>query len=507
VTDTITRVAAIDIGSNAIKIRIIEANGALRRVVGEQRWPIRLGEGTFETGALSTEAVSECLDAFHEMAQMCRGLRVDQVRAVATSATREAVNGKELVDSILAETGIQVEVISGLEEARLLAMGIRPDLNPGSHNLIIDVGGGSTEIIYTSRDGSVDTAHSMRLGAVRLAQMSRNRDGRLGRESVELLEESIESLLERSHLPVIAKDTHVVGVAGTMRALNDAIHFGEAHPVISFSARDLRQFIKKARGLDPAEMEKRFGVEQRRSAILLPGAFIVLGILDLYSIDYITVSELGLRDGLIEEMLQNSGVTTRAPENAESAALRLCEKYQSDLAHAQQVGRLAVSLFDQLESSHHLNSEWRETLRIAALCHDIGQFVGYSKHHKHGQYLVANEDFPGISPRQQGLIATLVRYHRKNTPQERHPEFAILPEEDRRALLHCAPILRLADTLDRQHHQVVTGLRVISSRTRATIEIQTRSPANLELAAAQKVSDFFTENYGLILDLQLTGND
>jgi exopolyphosphatase/guanosine-5'-triphosphate,3'-diphosphate pyrophosphatase len=505
VTDSITRVAAIDIGSNAIKIRIIEASGTLRRVIGEQRWPIRLGDGTFETGALAPQAIAECVNAFHEMAQLCRGLRVQSARAVATSATREAVNGKELIDTILSETGIQVEVITGLEEARLLALGLRPDLNPGSHNLIIDVGGGSTEIIYTNRDGTVDTAHSIRLGAVRLAQLARSRDGRLTRDTVEMLEESIETLLERSHLPVIAKDTHVLGVAGTMRALNDAIHFGEAHPAISFSARDLRAFIKRARSLDFPEMERRFGVDPRRASILIPGALAVLGVLDLYSIDYISISELGLRDGLIDEMLQSSGLSVPAPENADVAAMRLCAKYQSDLAHAQQVATFAVSLFDQFAGHHGLGSEWRETLRIAALCHDIGQFISYSKHHKHGMYLVLNEDFPGIPPRQQTLIATLVRYHRKNTPQERHPEFAALPPTDRTAILSLVPLLRLADALDRQHHQVVSGVRVSTSRTRCAMEIHTTSAANLELAASLKVADFFTESYGLVLDISVAG--
>jgi exopolyphosphatase/guanosine-5'-triphosphate,3'-diphosphate pyrophosphatase len=507
VRDTTARFAAIDIGSNAIKIRIIEANGELRRVLGEQRWPIRLGDSTFETGALSPGAIAECIEAFQEMAQMCRGLRVQHVRAVATSAVREAANSRELIDGILAETGIQVEIISGLEEARLLALGMRPDLNPGSHNLIIDLGGGSTEIVYTNRDGTVDTAHSIRLGAVRLAQLARSRDGRNSRETIEALEEHIETLLERSHLPVIARDTHVVGVAGTMRALNDAIHFGEAHPANSFSARDLRAFIKRARGLEPTEMERRFGVDPRRAPILIPGALAVLGILDLFSIDYITVSELGLRDGLLEEMLQNTGISESAASTADAAALRLCKKYQADVPHAQQVSKLAVSLFDQTASNHKLDSEWREALRIAALCHDIGQFISYSKHHKHGHYLVLNEDFPGLTPRQQNLIATLVRYHRKNTPQERHPEFAALPEADRLGVMLCTPLLRLADNLDRQHRQVVTGVRLVGTKTRTTLEIHAKAPANLEMAAASKVSDFFTECYSLILDVTVVGND
>lgn len=501
------RVAAIDIGSNAIKIRVVEAVGSLKRVIGEQRWPIRLGESTFEQGALSPRAIDDCVNAFHEMAQMCRGLRVEHVRAVATSATREAANSRDLLSAVFQETGIEIEVISGSEEARILALGMKPDLNPGCHNLIIDVGGGSTEIIYINRDGTVDSAHSIRLGAVRLALIAKSRDGRYGRETIELLEENIESLLERSHLPAIAKDTHVVGVAGTIRALNDAIHHGEAHPATSFSARDLRQLIKRSRGLSADEMERRLGVEPRRANILVPGALVVLGILDLYSIDYITISDLGLRDGIIEELLHSRGAAAVAPENTDQAAMRVCEKYRSDTAHGQQVAQLALSLFDQLQPYHELSAFWREILKMAAICHDIGQYISYSKHHKHGHYLLMNEEFPGVSPRQQSLIACLVRYHRKNTPQPQHPEFVNLSAEDQQGVRLCAPLLRLADGLDRQHHQVISGVRVLADPTAIHMEIYARAPANLELAAALKNADFFAQSYQLPLEMSLTQNE
>ncbi|MBX7244334.1 MAG: Ppx/GppA family phosphatase [Candidatus Sumerlaeaceae bacterium] len=487
------RFCAGDIGSNAIKVRVVEAGGGLRKTLFEARYPIRLGASAFESGSISREDIEATVSAFQEIAAMCRSFGVDRTRIVATSAVREAVNREELVNAVEKHTGCQIEVIGGTEEARLLAVGMRPDLVDGMHNLIVDVGGGSTELIYTRTDQEIDTMHSMRLGAVRLYQMVKP-GAPVSKKEYGLLEVCVQNLLENTHLPVIAKKTQAVGVAGTLRAICDAKNFGSQRPEPEITFKDLEKLIRALRECTVDEMEERFGVDRKRAQIILPGALIVSGLMDLYSLEKITVSGRGLRDGVIEEMIE--AAATGHKFDAFDYAVRIGDKYNFDRAHGQRVAKLADSLFVQLEPLHRLTEDFRELLGYAALLHDVGQFVNYSRHHKHSYYLILNEEFPGLILPQQQIVATIARYHRKSMPGEKHPEYQILSPTAREVVDKCAAILRIADALDREHRQLVHSVEATISRQAVTFELNSKGPVLLELSAAKKKGEFFEKVFG-----------
>jgi exopolyphosphatase/guanosine-5'-triphosphate,3'-diphosphate pyrophosphatase len=489
----IRRLCAGDIGSNAIKVRVVEVGGASRKTLFEARYPIRLGASAFGSGNLDEEDIALTVSAFEEIAATCRSFGVEHTRVVATSAVREAANRDVLLDAIAARTGFQVEVISGLEEARLLALGLQADLKPGTHHLIIDVGGGSTELIYTRTDLEIDTMHSLRLGAVRLQEMVKPGNPMTKKEFA-LSELCVRNLLETSHLPVIARTTRAVGVAGTLRAVLDACANRNGRVANSFAHRDVRKLLRTLRGMTIADMETRLGIEPRRGQIIIQGALIVDGIMDLYGLPRIIVSPRGLRDGLIEDMATGHGAAHDL--HPADYAVRIGEKYNFDRAHGEHVARLAGQLFDALQPVHQLAAEYRDLLRCAAVLHDIGQFVSYSGHHKHSCYFIQHEEFPGLTRSQQHLVAVIARYHRKALPSEKHPEYQALDPEQRQAAAACAAMLRIADALDREHRQLVDSVTARVENGMVHLEIHARAPVLLELSAAGKKAQMFEKVFG-----------
>lgn len=490
---------AIDVGSNSVKVRVLEMSGRAPRVLFENRYPIRLGASVFTRGELARQDIECTVGAFEEIRAICRAHEVSRVRAVATSALREAVNRDELVDAVRKAAGFQIEVISGAEEARLLALAVRPDMQRGRRNLVIDVGGGSTEWVYTREDLEIDAMHSLRLGAVRLNQ-SISPDYPLSKRDFGLLEAAVRNYLEQEHLPVIARNTHVIGVAGTMRAILQVQNVSIGREFHHFTRQELGKSLRALREMPLDQMEQRFGLDRRRAQIMIPGALIVAGVMELYDIHEIAVSARGVRDGLFDDMLQPGA--HRPALDPYSFALQAGQKYQFEQSHGEHVAWLALRIFDQMKELHGLRDPCREALRYAGLLHDIGRFVGYSRHHKHGWYLVLNEELPGITGVQQRLAASIVRYHRKSFPSERHPEFQQLAPDERDAVVKCAAIVRVADALDREHRQLVKDVEVSITRQSIRLRLQAAEPVFLELSALRRKRQLFEKVFGRTLEVE-----
>lgn len=492
------RVAAIDIGSNSIKLRLVDAASGAVTMLADTRYPIRLGTAVFNAGELSTGDIETTVSAFQEIGALCRSHGVSRARVVATSALREAANRNRLIEAVRGATGFNIEVISGAEEARLLALGVRPEMQEHVPNLVVDIGGGSTEWIYTRPDLEIDALHTIRIGAVRLQQMVKPGNP-MQRKQYDQLKKCVRTILEREHLPLVARETHVLGVAGTMRAVRDIIHVHHQSVDRSFSRVELANIVRELRKLKYDDMVAIFGIDKRRAEIIIPGALILKDIMDLYGFQRVYVSTRGVRDGIIHDLL---GGQTEDKRESFSIAAAVGEKYGFDRAHGEHVAHLARQLFDLLHPLHGLSSLHRETIRYAALLHDVGQYVSYSGHHKHSQYLIANEQLPGLAPLQQQLCALVARYHRKAAPSVKHPEYMALEPESRDVVLKCAAILRIADAMDQERRQLVGSVDVEITGDTVRIHARADSDVGLELSSAQKKGKLFEEVFGrrLVVD-------
>lgn len=419
-----TRFGVVDIGSNAIRCQILElpGRGLPPLVLDTQRESIRLGHDVFVTGEVPEAKVAAAVDALRRFRQLCDHKGAQRIRAVATSALREATNGPQIVQRIAEFAGIQVEIISGTEEAYLLTRAVeaRIDLASG-RSMLVDVGGGSVEVTLVEQ-GGITHAESYRLGAVRLLEALRSEGGAEGKVLVRLVGQYVRSL-DRRILDGLgdAPIDRFAATGGNIEALADlaardgALRQSGGVDVLPVAA--LGGWIARLAKLPAAERAASLGLAPDRADVILPAAVVYHHLADLAKVERILVPRVGLRDGLVREAAAGHLETAHAADRREAvlaAAIAISRRYHCDSGHVETVRALAVSLFDQTASLHGYGAEERVLLEAAAVLHDIGAFVSPSAHHKHAHYLIRASEIVGLTAEEREIVAQVARYHRRS---------------------------------------------------------------------------------------------
>jgi len=502
------RYAAIDIGSNSVRLEVAEvtvsANGILSpaRILASERQVTRLGASVFRTGRISPEAIDFLAGALTQMAQTYRRFEPAAIRAVATSAVRDASNQREFLQRISEAAGTPVEIISGQEEARLIHLGVQSRWpHPRQRILIIDIGGGSAEIIL-SESGRMLQAASKQLGALRLTELFLKSDPPKETELHRLDEYIAERLAPTLRRTGGARIDRVIATSATASAVVCAVN------LIPRQKRDtadkLRCSAAQLRGLyahlsERALPERRtvVGIGPRRAEIIVAGVAVlqrVLGDLALPSLYY---SAAGVRDGIIADLIaRNTGrAATQMNRDQREMVEGMSTRYGVSLKHVRKVARLSGEMFLALEPLHKLPHHYARLLEAAAHLHDIGHFVSDTRHHKHSYYLVSNSDMPGFTEREREVIANLCRYHRKAVPSPEHTNWQTLDQESRRAINLLAPLLRIADNLDRSRGQRIKQLECTIRGPEVLLKLHSNANVDLEAWAAERAGEFFRQVY------------
>lgn len=510
------RYGVVDMGSNAIRTLIVEIDppGSEPKTLHSERVPVRLGQEVFLSGSIPEPAITAAIEAMQRFRRLCEDHQVRHIRAIATAATREAGNRDMFLERIEATTGIKVEVISGSEEAWLLAVAVRKKIDMAKgRSMLVDLGGGSVEVTLVD-DGNVISAESYPLGALRLIQAlstpgeieqrgnfldlldqyvasldSRIRD-RFGKGSVQRYVATggnIETLAD-----LVAKEGKLVRVAGI-----DAIPLGA-----------LNDLAKRFAVLSHAERIKAFDLKPDRADTILPATVVYWRLGKAARVDVVLVPRTGLRDGLLSEVAAGHLSAFRAVDHRETVLAgcdALLRKYQGDEGHSRRVRDLALLLFDQTRELHALDAEDRILLEAAALLHDIGAFVSNQRHHKHSYYLIRESDLVGLSEDERELVAQVARYHRRAHPDRTHEEYEKLPRKDRVRVARLAAVLRIADALDREHQSKVRGLkvRVGKKAVEITLELEPGGSQSvaLERWSVEQKAGLFQEVFGLAVEV------
>jgi exopolyphosphatase / guanosine-5'-triphosphate,3'-diphosphate pyrophosphatase len=484
--------AAIDVGTNAVRLELARplADGSLE-TLHQERDPIRPGEGVFATGSIPRPVADRLLSTLRRYAALCRR-DAATVRAVATSAVREARNGAEIVRRARDEAGIDLEVVSGREEARLICLGVLHGKAPHARSLVIDIGGGSTEVASAVGEHPREL-WSVALGAVRLTETFALA-GKVGRKRLELVR-SYAAEAFREALPAsFPHPATALGSSGTVNA------------VVAFAARG-RQATRKeiARATEAlATMgidERRRHFDPRRAEVVVAGAAILEAAMRHLRLESVTSVDTGLRNGVLLDLLGRGAAGGVEDRSAAEAALALARRFGADERHGVQVGALAMTLFEDLAALHGLPHSARRVLEAAAVLHDIGNAVAFHRHHKHTYYLVANADVPGFSDRERLLVATVARYHRRSTPHRRRPDLAHLSAAELTQVRKLAALLRVANALDSSHQQPVRSMRIEQRRGAVTLRLRLRGAADLELWDVQREARLFREVFRRRLDV------
>ena len=488
-------VGFIDIGTNSVRLMLvrISANRSYH-VVNLQREVVRLGEEEFADHLLRPAAVERAVLVCRSFAELARSHGADEIVAVATSATREARNQGAFVARLQAEAGLDVHVISGREEARLIYLGVLGRVELGERTAFcLDIGGGSTEVI-------VGDAHrhlfldSLPLGAVRLAGDPNLPDvsGRVSSDDYQRLQRAVRLASVHAVKAVRGFDVDVAfGTSGTVRNVvavaARVLHESEPQRDETASLADVRRVVKLLRGLSLEERRGVPGLNPDRADIVVAGAAVLETLMTDLGLPAVTaLTECGLRDGMLMDYLSRSPHAALVHELTvrERSVLRLLRVCNADEAHARHVARLALELFDSSRAAgfHRLGADERELLEYCALLHDIGTFISYPDHHLHSAYLIANTDMLGFDQREIAVMAATVLFHRKAAPSTRDSLYARLEGADRKTVQTQANLLRLAERLDRSHGAVVRHAALhAAGRQALTLHLVTNGPAQLEL--------------------------
>ena len=503
------RYAAIDIGSNSTRMLAADVTpGVPPRILAQDRQVTRLGESVFRSGAVSEEAITLACTVLARMAEQYRKLDVVGVRAVATAAIRDTRNPAEFLERTSQAVGTPVETISGREEARLIHLGVASRWpHPHKRLLLIDIGGGSAEIV-AAEDGRMREAVSKPLGALRLREMFVEADPPAPLElhrMQEYIEEKLLGLAERfgpgpwdRAIATSATASAVVCAVNRIpRARRDEADRHRA------SAAEVRKLQAKLTLLDVAGRRKVTGIGPSRAEIIVPGTMVLRVLLETFELPSVYFSLAGVRDGIVADLAARGvGRELSALSREQRREVeRVSRKYAVPLAHSRKVAELAHALFTGLHPLHELAPNYGRLLQAAAYLHDVGHYVNDASHHKHSYYLVANSDLSGFTSRERELIANLSRYHRKAMPVAAHANLQALGAEEKRALLLLAPLLRLADNLDRRHEQRVRALECRVKDGQVEIRLEGSGDIDLERWAAERAGGAFREVYGKALAL------
>ncbi|HEV2851885.1 MAG TPA: Ppx/GppA phosphatase family protein [Thermoanaerobaculia bacterium] len=510
------RLAAIDIGSNSIHMVVAETTpGGGYNLLGREREMVRLGKTGLGEGALSETAMRDGLEALAKMTTLARLKGAERVVAVATSAVRESANGADFLARVKALTGLDVQLLTGIEEGRLIYRAVREvvDLGTGTAAAaaIVDIGGGSTEWIAT-RAGEIGEVASLTLGSLRCSADLKGDPptaasiGRLRRRIQKRLGETVpKEPVER-----------LVATSGTAAACADLIdHFADRRPSKELSgvlrevrARDLGQLIDRLLPLKRRQIADLPPVGGPRSESLLAGALLLQELVAHAGVDRFQVCDRALREGLVLAALNQPIPVSAEPRDLRRRqVLQLAGRAESVYRHNLQTARLALRLFDVTASLHGLGAREREWLDYAALLHDIGYSIHYRGHHKHAYYLIINAVLDAFDQREVEIIAHVARYHRGAVPKSSHPghpTLAALKPWQQRTIRKLAALLRVADSLDRTHASRVEEIYCsIGGRGRkVTLEVLSRYAVDLELEAAREHGRFFEKVFDCTLRLR-----
>jgi exopolyphosphatase/guanosine-5'-triphosphate,3'-diphosphate pyrophosphatase len=504
-------VAVVEIGSTGIRMVVAEIDGSGGwKVLDRAGMPVPLGRDVFTSGNVSRDVAAQCLNILRGFREVLRswGLGPGEVACIATSALREARNRDTFMDRVHLQTGFKVNTVEGIEEIRLMHLGIlyalkdmRGELGR-SNTMVLEVGGGSTEIMLLRRN-RILAAHSLGVGTVRIQQQVAETMGS-SRYLIRFLEENISTTCERltnelkldtiKYCIWIGSDARIVAEFAGRRVQ-------DTYSVIARA--DFMDFVERHRHFASDELVEKLHLAYSEAEGLVPGILIARLFMDRTEAEEIIVPDVSIREGMLINIAQGGQHEEETDFHSQviASAMALGRKYHFDEKHGSHVTELSLKLFDALTELHGLDGHERLLLETAGLLHDVGTYIKTSGHHKHSEYIVANSEIFGLRTDDLAVVANAVRYHRKQTPSSAHINYSSLPPDLRIVVLKLSAILRVADALDRGHTQTVHIERVESVGN--SLIIYTSPPADLSLERFSLIekANLFEDVFGLKVTL------
>ena len=496
---TMPKLAAIDVGSNAMRLGIASANDDGRlHIVHTDRQAVRLGADVFAKGEISDKRLVEAMDAFLKFRKQINQDKVKSIRAVGTSALREAKNRDYFINQIAKATEITIEPISDEEEARLVYLATSRVVKlKGRVALLVDVGGGSVEISLAN-EREILATQSFAIGTVRLLQIleQKKRGDRvfrqLAREYIKVGDTRLRKEIGEHKIDLC------IATGGNVESLGDLrAQLCDGKDNTSVTVDELESILKELQSRSYEGRIKDFGLRPDRADVIIPAAIVLQSVARETHVEQILIPRVGVREGLLIDMAANLKSTAGPLHRAQliTSAKLLGRKYDYDSQHALIVARFAVGLFDATKKLHKLGYNERTLLEIAALLHDLGYYIDTTDHHKHSYYLIKSSPIIGLNDLEKATVANVARYHSRSFPKTSHGEYMYLSPKRRQVVVKLAALLRLAEALDREHASKVERFRVIEGKKRLTLRLKGQGDLLLERWAVSHGSRLFEGTY------------
>jgi len=507
--------AAIDVGTNSFHLIVVEYDPRTQqfRTLAREKELVRLGTGSTDMKYLSEAAMTRGIQTLRLFKKIAGAFNAP-IRAIATSAVREALNQEEFIRRAKTEAGVKLEVASGVEEARLIYLGVVQALPVFNRKVLcIDIGGGSTEYVV-GKQKRILTSNSIKLGAVRLTDRFFP-SGVVTEKRVKECRKFVRGTLTPIVRTVGRHDyRQVIGSSGTIANIAKIILAARGERSeqslnnVHFTDKELYAAVESILSIRTAEERVRIeGLDQSRADIIPAGAIILEQTFREFGITEMTVSEYALREGIILDTAEQS---MRQPffhhlsDIRYNSVINLSRQFHNEIEHGTHVADLALKIFDQTQSMHKLTAVEREYLEAAALLHEIGLSISHALHHRHSYYIIKNGELLGFTENEKEVIANVARYHRKSHPKLKHEGFRTLSAEDQDVVVRLAAILRIADGLDRTHAGKIANVTVRRNRanTRMIISSKKKNDLEIEFWGAERKKELFEERYRTTLTFE-----
>lgn len=502
-------ISVIELGTTSIRMVIAQRYKSGRfTILDTLQQAVSLGKDTFTGGAIGNATTESCVKALRSFRQILKEYRIDDahIRAVATSAVREASNRDAFLDRILIATNLKVRVLDDAEVSRLTYLAVRPVLAQqrsfrNADTIVVEVGGGSTEALMF-RKGKVGTSHMYRLGSLRLREMfdayrePEERSGRIMQSQIDQTVEQIRSAIS----PTVR--LHLVALGGDARFACTRLHPGHAETsLVEIGVKELDKLSSRIVRMTPDAIVHEYRLTYQEAETLGPALLVYARLAKALKLKTLLVGRATLRDGLLYEITTGGAWTAEFTRQILNSALEVAKRYHVDLRHAKYVAAYSRQLFRALRDEHGLGPRAEVILTTAALLHETGLYVGSSGHHKHSMYLILNSDLFGLGSKDILLTALVARYHRRATPGRTHTAYTSLPWEDRIVVSKLAAILRVANALDRGRSRRLLKLDITPEPGVLVIAAHGAGDLTLEQHRLREQSTMFEQIYGMKIEL------
>lgn len=497
--------AAIDVGSNGIRLIVGKVNGDRNMQILENiREAVRLGQDVFTQSVIAEETIDKAAEAFARFKSVIAAHDVKWTKAIATSAVREAQNKDLFIDRMEQASGITINVVDGEEEAVLIHLAVASKINlKNKRAILVDIGGGSTEVTLVA-DGQILSTESYRMGTVRLLQsLEEKKHGE--KKFSQLVREYVDATQKRMKKELGVEEIDLcVGTGGNIEALG-ALRvqlFGKERSDV-VQADELDALVRKLQSMTYEERIQQLLLRPDRADVIVPASIVIQKLVKRAGVDELQIPSVGLKDGLLIDMVQElyGEKKTSSRDQVLTSALQLGRKFSFDEQHGLAVARYSTRLFDETRNLHNLPMEYRLLLEVAAMLHDIGHFIHMIDHHKHTLYLLTASPVIGLSKAQMAIVANVARYHRKSLPKPQHEAYSVLSSKERVIVSKLAAILRLADAMDNEHATKVEDFNVEYKKPKFILTLKGEGDLLLEKWALMKKASMFEEVYSVKLSI------